>query len=249
MRSTIALPLFAALFLLLACGAGESRQQQVTVAVASNFASTIQELADLFEQETGISVVLSLSSTGKHYAQIVNGAPYDVFLAADAERPRLLEEEGNAVTGTRFTYAIGRLVLWSPDEGRVTGEESLRRGDFRFLSIANPRLAPYGSAAREVLESIGLWEELEPRLVQGENITQAWQFVATGNAELGFVPEATIIEGGGGGSQWIVPQELYTPIVQQAVLIRDTPEARAFLEYLASEPARTLIGESGYDLP
>lgn len=241
--------IFAVHLLLAACGGGEPRREEVTVAVASNFAPTIQKLADLFEQETGTPVVLSFGSTGKQYAQIVNGAPFDVFLAADSQRPRLLEEQGIAIGGTRFTYAVGRLVLWSPDEGRVAGEETLRRGDFRFLSIANPRLAPYGLAAQETLESMGLWEEVQPRLVQGENITQAWQFVATGNAEIGFVPEATLLESGAVGSHWIVPRELYTPIIQDAVLLRDTPAARAFIEFLAGENARTLIGESGYDLP
>lgn len=224
--------------------------EELRIAVASNFANTLAVLADRFESRTGFAVSLSPGSTGKHYAQIRNGAPFDAFFAADARRPRLLEEEGMTVTGTRFVYAVGKLVLWSPDPQRVdTTGEILHSRRFRFLAIANPRLAPYGRAAQEVLEGLGLWTSLSDRIVRGENIGQAFQYVASGNADLGFValsqlaghPELPE------GSAWQVPASLYTPIVQEAVLLRETASGRAFIEFIRSPEARQVILENGYD--
>lgn len=224
----------------------------IRVAVASNFRGAMELLAGAFEAKTDSSVVLSVGSTGKHYAQIRNGAPFDVFFAADSERPKRLEEEGLAVSGTRFTYAIGKLVLWCPTPGIVDLDRAiLDRGAFRYVAIANPSLAPYGAAAREVLEARGLWNELDGRIVRGENIGQAFQFVESGNAEIGFVAYAQVKgrDAPTPGSVWIVPQSLYTPIEQQAVLLRDSAAARDFLAYVRSDEALKMIRESGYDTP
>lgn len=222
------------------------------VAAASNVQVPLEQLAKLFEQQTGHQVVFSFGATGKHYAQIRRQAPFELFLAADAERPALLERGGQAVAGTRFTYAIGRLALWSPRQDRVDDQGAvLERGGFQYLAIANPRLAPYGAAAQHVLIERGLWKTLQPKLVLGESIGQAYQFVGSGNAELGFValsqvrrPSQPIT-----GSIWIVPQELHPAIEQQAVLIRDTPAARAFWQFLQTPLARAVLHSHGYDLP
>ncbi|MDF1566026.1 MAG: molybdate ABC transporter substrate-binding protein [Deltaproteobacteria bacterium] len=219
------------------------------IAVASNFAGPARELAARFEAKQGVRVLLAFGSTGKHAAQIEHGAPFALFLAADAERPRRLEASGRAVAGTRATYALGRLVLWSPEPGRVdaTGEV-LARGEFERLAIANPRLAPYGRAAREALEALGLWERLAPRTVRGENIAQAHQFVESGNAELGLVAASQVLRPGreAPGSSWEVPARLHGPIEQQAVLLEDTPAARAFLAFLLGEEAGEIIQRWGY---
>lgn len=225
---------------------------EVLVAVASNFADVAAALAVRFEAATGHAVVLSPGSTGRHFTQIKGGAPFAVFLAADAERPQRLEAEGLAVAGSRFTYAVGRLVLWSPRPGLVDADGAvLAAGSFAHLAIANPELAPYGQAAREALAALGLWDGLAPRLVRGENIAQAYQFVAGGAAELGFValsqvrrPDRTAA-----GSLWEVPEGLHAPIVQQAVLLRDEPAARAFLEFLRGDEARAVIAAYGYGAP
>ena len=236
----------------LLCAAATRAAQPTRVAVASNFADALAAIAGRFETTTGQRVTLSSGSTGKHYAQIRNGAPFDAFFAADAQRPRLLEEEGLALPGSRFTYALGRLVLWSPEPGYVDPEAAvLARGSFRHLAIANPRLAPYGKAAQEVLQALGLWEQLGPRLVRGENISQAYQFVASGNAALGFVACSQVQRPGQPlrGSMWEVPQALYTPIRQQAVLLKDDAVARSFMAFVRSEPALNIIRDYGYDLP
>lgn len=235
-----------ALALLLAAGVAEAAT--VTVAVAANFKAPAEELAEGFEAATGHTVRLSFGSTGKHYAQIRQGAPFGVFLAADAERPARLEAEGVAIAGSRFSYALGRLALWSSRPGRVRGPDSLRQ-PFDHLAIANPRTAPYGAAAEQVLRRLGLWEAVQPRLVRGENIGQAYQYVATGNAELGFVALSQLAAEPEAGSAWRVPAELHAAIEQQAVLLRDVEPARAFLAYLRSAPARELIGRYGYGLP
>jgi molybdate transport system substrate-binding protein len=222
------------------------------VAVASNFQPAMKELAVAFQNRSGHQLTASYGSTGKHYAQIVNGAPFDLFLAADAERPRRLELEGFAVAGSRFTYAVGKLVLWSPVEGLIQdGHKTLIDGQFRFLAIANPRIAPYGRAAKQVLRGLGLWEAMQPRMVRGENIAQAFAFVKSGNAELGFIAWSQLPPplAGGGGSVWMVPQELYQPIEQQGVLLKDGPVARAFLEFVRSEQAAALIMAHGYERP
>lgn len=225
---------------------------ELRVAVASNFRQAMEALAGEFESETGHRITVIAGSTGKHYAQIVNGAPFDAFLAADAERPLRLEREQRIVPGSRFTYAVGKLVLWSPQEGFVDPEGFvLTGGAFDHLAIANPPLAPYGAAARQVLESLGLWEQLGGKLVRGENIGQTFQFVVSGNADLGFVARAQLEAPGRafGGSAWEPPQSLYSPIEQQAVLLRGTAAGRDFLAWLQTDEARALIRAYGYDVP
>jgi len=223
---------------------------EIRIAVATNFTAAITDVVQRFEAETKHTVLVSSGSTGNHYAQIKNGAPFEAFFAADAERPRLLEKEGIAVEGSRFRYAVGRLVLWSPepdyvdDQGRV-----LEDGDFRRLSIANPDLAPYGAAARETLVARGLWERLTPRLATGQDIGQAYAFVQTRNAELGFIALAQIKQPGKPleGSYWIVPESLHRSIEQEAVLLRDVPAARMFLEFVRGAEAREIIRSYGYE--
>lgn len=232
--------------------AGNSSAEEITIAVASNFTQAIRQIADRFQDETGDRVRLSFGSTGKHYAQIVNGAPFDAFFAADVKRPQRLDQEGLIQPGSRFTYAIGRVVLWSPDETLVDDRgQVLREGRFSHLAIANPRLAPYGRAAREVLEGIGLWNTLQPRMVRGENIGQAFQFVSSGSVELGFVAYAQVKRPGEAvqGSLWQVPESAYAPIEQQAVLLSDNPVARRFLEYVRTPEIRELIHGYGYATP
>lgn len=231
-----------------------SRQAgEVLVAVAANFLNPLKEIGERFERDTGHRLVLVPGSSGKHYAQIKNGAPFDAFLSADPERPRLLEEEGLAVRGTRFTYAIGRLVLWSRDPTMVTGSgaEVLRTGSFKHLAIANPKTAPYGQAAVQVLTKLGLWESLQPRVVQGENISQAFQFVTSGNAELGLVALSLVLDprNNHAGSRWEVPAVFHDPLRQDAVLLtkgQGHPAARAFLKFLRSPQARAVIVRYGY---
>ena len=231
---------------------GQAMADEIRVAVASNFAGAIRAAVDLFEADSGHSVTLAFGSTGKHYAQIRNGAPFDAFFAADARRPELLEKEGLAIAGSRFTYAVGKLILWSPVAAYVDHQgEILKQGTFRHLAMANPELAPYGVAAREVLMERGLWEKLEKRLVRGENISQAFQFVASGNAELGFVAWSQVQRPGHRleGSFWDVPARLYTPIEQQAVLLKDTGAGRAFMSFMRSEKAIRIIHDHGYETP
>jgi len=224
----------------------------VRVAVASNFTAAAEEIVRAFEARTGHRVSLSPGSTGRHYAQIRLGAPFVVFLAADAERPRRLEEEGRALPGTRFTYAIGRLALWSRDPGRVDrAGRVLRSGHLRRLAIANPRLAPYGRAAREVMERLGVWERLQTHLVRGENVAQAFQYVASGNAEAGFVAWSQLraLPADRRGSTWRVPADLHGAIEQQAVLLREDPVGREFLDFLRGAEAASILADLGYDLP
>jgi molybdate transport system substrate-binding protein len=220
------------------------------VAVASNFLNPLQALAAQFERETGAAVRISAGSTGKLYAQILNGAPFDVFLAADSRRPRLLEEGGNAVPGSRFTYAEGRLVLWSRDANRITGPESLARDDYRHLAIANPKTAPYGEAARQVLERLQLWDRLRARLVFGENIGQTFQFVVSGNAELGLVALAQLHREPyrTSGSRFVIPPDWHAPIRQDAVVVAGPRErlAREFTAFLRSPEARQVLEAYGY---
>ena len=226
---------------------GQQTEIGLRVAVASNFSEAIKELADRFEAETGHKVVLIFGSTGKTYAQIVNGAPFDIFLAADIRRPELLENEG--IARDRFTYAIGKLALWSPKAGYVdTNGEVLEEMNYRHLAIANPDLAPYGVAAQEVLQARGIWDKIGERLVRGENINQTFQFVISGNAELGFVAYSQVKQWIA-GSWWEVPQALYSPIEQQAVLLRESEAARSFLDFIRSDEARETIRRYGYDTP
>lgn len=226
--------------------------ETLRVAVASNFKTTLEALVEDFEASSEHPVILASGSTGKHYAQILNGAPFDLFFAADVRRPRLLEQQKRSAPGSRFTYAIGKLVLWSPEAGYVDDQgRVLETGTFRRLAIANPRLAPYGLAAKQVLQQRGLYQKLQSRLVRGENIAQTFQFVATGNAQLGFVALSQL-EGSGlaqQGSLWTIPESLYDPIEQQAVMLNDTPAARALIAYIKSEPAGRIIRRFGYATP
>ena len=222
------------------------------VAVASNFRPAMEALVKDFEASSGHEVVLIFGATGKQFAQAENGAPFDAVFAADREHPEQLEADGLAIAGTRFTYAIGHLVLWSPKANYVDAEgEILQTGDFLHLSIANPELAPYGLAAQQVLESMGLWETLAPRIVRGENVAQALQFVDSGNAELGFVAYAQILdsERHATGSYWPVPESLHAPIEQQAVLLHENAAARALLNYARGEKGLETIRAFGYSTP
>jgi molybdate transport system substrate-binding protein len=223
------------------------------VAVASNFSGALEALSERFESASNHRLISVPGSSGKHYAQIRNGAPFDVLLSADTLRPELLESDGLAVPGSRFTYAIGVLVLWSPHRDLVDSRGAvLEQGGFRHLAIANPQLAPYGRAAREVLESRDLWDTLSGRLVRGENVSQAFQFVRTGNAELGFVGLSQLRSLGADsipGSYWRVSQGLYQPIEQQAVLLEDTSASRAFARFLQSDDAKEIIRNLGYSTP
>jgi molybdate transport system substrate-binding protein len=224
--------------------------EEIRVAVASNFAPVMEKLAPAFEQQSGHKVTVIGGASGQHYAQIMNGAPFDVFLSADDERPALLVNEGEAVGGSVFTYAIGRLVLWSGDPDVVDADGSvLRTGTFHHLALANPQLAPYGKAAREVLMQWGLLEALQGRLVMGENITQTLQFVHSGSAELGFIARSQWLAVGHQGSAWEVPAELHAPIVQQGVLVRDSMAGRALVQFLVGEHARPIIEAAGYETP
>ena len=231
---------------------GKAVTGEIHIAVASNFTTTMRVLAERFEEQTGHAVVLLPGSTGKHFAQIMNGAPFDAFFAADTQRPERLEAEGRIIPGSRFTYAIGKLVLWSPDPDLVDSYGAvLESGTFRRLAIANPRLAPYGRAAQQFLESRGILKSLQPKLVRGENISQAFQFVASGNAELGLVALSQLMQSGrhGEGSRWQVPDKLHTPIEQQAVLLSDSAAAVDFMRFAKSESARAIIRDSGYGIP
>lgn len=236
--------------LLLGAAAMNAAADEVQVAVAANFAGPMEKIAALFAADTGHKAVVSSGGTGRFYAQIKNGAPFEVFLSADDETPARLEQEGAAVAGTRFTYAIGKLALWSARPGFVDDKgEVLRKGTFQHLAVANPKVAPYGAAAFEALKNLGLLETIRPKLVQGENISQAHQFVASGNAELGFVALSQL-HGAAGGSLWIVPSGLYAPIRQDAVILargKGKPAAEALVAYLKSDKARAVIRAFGYD--
>jgi molybdate transport system substrate-binding protein len=212
----------------------------------------MQAIAAAFAKDTGHRAVLAFGSTGKFYAQIHNGAPFQVLLAADDDVPARLEKEGLAVAGTRFTYAIGHLVLWSKQPALVDpAGEVLRHGSFARLAVADPKLAPYGAAALQTLQQLGVLPSLQPRLVQGESIAQAYQFVATGNAPLGFVALSQVLREGKllEGSSWVVPANLHAPLRQDAVLLgggRDNAAAVALIAFLKSDPARALMRGYGY---
>ena len=222
----------------------------VNVAVAANFTDAANEIAVAFAEASDHEAVLSFGATGQFYTQITQGAPFEVFLAADDERPTLAIEEGYGVEGSVFTYAIGQLVLYSIEEGKVTGPETLEANDFQQIAIANPETAPYGKAAVETMEALGVYESLQPKIVQGQNIGQAYQFVETGNAEVGFVALGQVSQTEA-GSRWVVPQENYEPIRQDAVLLttgEDNPAAKAFLEFLQGDEAAAIIEKYGYAL-
>jgi molybdate transport system substrate-binding protein len=227
--------------------AGEAR-----IAVASNFTNAIEAIAKRFEQQRGDKLIFIFGGTGKIYAQIINGAPFDAFFAADIRRPALLEQQRIALPGSRFTYAEGQLVLFSPKPNYVDANGAvLKKRAYRYLAIANPKLAPYGEAAQQVLQKLGLWNSLRFQLVRGENIGQAYQFVKSGNAELGFVawsqikwPNQPI-----SGSYWKVPAPLYQPIKQQAVLLSNNSVAKAFLEFVQTDEAMAILQGFGYRIP
>lgn len=244
----------AALLVSLGLAAAPARADEVQVAVAANFVMPMRQIAAAFEQASGHHVALTPGSTGKLYAQIKHGAPFEVLLAADEATPDRLVAEGLAVEASRFTYATGRLVLWSAQAGLVDeGGAVLRRADLRHLALANPQLAPYGAAAIATLRRLGLLDAWQTRIVQGENIAQTHQFVASGNAELGFVALSQVVANGriASGSGWVVPQADYPPIRQDAVLLKPgqgRPAAQALLQYLHSDAARAVILSYGYSL-
>ena len=233
-----------------------SKAETTLVAVATNFTKPMTEIVDLFEKKTGHSAKLSFGSSGKFVAQIENGAPFEVFLAADDKTTAKVQQDGFAVEGSNFIYAIGKLVLWSATANLVDGEgEILSKGGFKHIALADPKLAPYGAAALEVLKTKGLADKLKPLFVQGENITQTQQFISTGNAELGFIALSQVIDPDKGkivnGSAWQVPENLYSPILQGAVLLKkgeDNPAAPALLEFLKSPEAKAVISKYGYGL-
>ncbi len=239
--------------LVLAIAAGSSAAGEAQVAVAANFSAPMKQIMALFEQDTGHQIRASYGATGKFYAQIKNGAPFEALLAADQERPERLEQEGVGVPGSRFTYATGRLVLWSAKPGLVEdGESLLKAGDFNKLSVANPKLAPYGEAAMQTLSALGVKDALEPKLVMGENIAQTYQFVDSGNAEVGFVALAQVMEDGriAKGSGWIVPGDRHAPIRQDALILqggKDNPVVAELFDYLQTEKVRALIRDFGYE--
>ena len=224
------------------------------VAVAANFTGPMQVIAPIFERDTGHKLILAFGATGKFYAQINNGAPFEVLLSADDGTPAKLVKEGNGVAGSAFTYAIGKLVLWSATPGLVDKQgEILKKGSFKHLAIANPKTAPYGTAAVQTMNKLGVADALKARFVQGENISQTLQFVSTGNAELGFVALSQVFKEGklNSGSAWIVPGELHEPIYQDAVILakgKDNPAAKAFIEFLKSPYGHAVVKSYGYAL-
>jgi molybdate transport system substrate-binding protein len=246
---------FGLLGALLATMAQVANAGEVSAAVAANFTEPVKQIAELFQKETGHTVKLSFGSSGKFTSQIKEGAPFGVFLAADEKTPKLLEQEGLAVGGSRFVYAQGKLVLWSAQPGFVDDKGAvLRKGNYNKISYADPKLAPYGLAAKETLEELGLWNAVQGKLVTGESITQTYQFAATGNAELGFIALSQITKDGKvtDGSWWVVPAHLYNPIKQSAVQLsaaKDPAAAKAFMAFLKSEKVVAIIRNFGYELP
>ena len=223
---------------------------QTNIAVAANFTDAAKEIAAVFHQKTGHEAVLSFGSSGQFYTQITQDAPFQIFLSADNERPKKLVDEGLGVAESRFTYAIGKLVLWSKTPDLVKGEETLKTASFAKLSICNPVAAPYGAAAVEAMKSLKVYDALQPKLVEGANITQAFQFVQTGNAEVGFIALSQLT-GNDTGSRWLVPQKLYTPILQDAVLLKkgaSNEAATAFITFLKGPEARAIIEKYGYEV-
>ena len=237
-----------------AVAACSAHADEVSVAVAANFTAPMQIIAAGFEKQTGHKVQASFGATGKFYAQIKNGAPFEVLLTADEETPARLIKENAAVAGSQFTYAIGKLVLWSAKPAIVDGAGAvLKNGGFNHLAIASPKLAPYGAAAVEVIKALGVVESIQPKIVTGESIAQTHQFISTGNALLGFVALSQVLKDGKiEGSAWIVPATLYTPIRQDAVILekgKGKPAAEALMQYLKSDKARAVIRSFGYALP
>jgi molybdate transport system substrate-binding protein len=239
---------------LAASSSGMALADEVQVAVAANFTAPIQAIAKDFEKDTGHKLLAAFGATGQFYTQIKNGAPFEVFLSADDTTPAKLESENETVKGSRFTYAVGTLALWSAKEGYVDDHgQVLKDGTFAHLSIANPKAAPYGLAATQTLDKLGLTGSTKARIVEGQSIAQAYQFVQTGNAELGFVALSQVFKDGKltGGSAWIVPANLHEPIKQDAVILskgKDNPAAKALMDYLKGPKAAAIIKSYGYQL-
>ena len=231
-----------------------AQAEVVQIAVAANFTAPARALAEIFARTTGHEAKLSFGATGAFYTQIKNGAPFDILLAADDERPIRLEKEGDTVPGSRFTYAIGQLVLWSAKPGFVDGGGAvLKGGKFNKIAIANPKLAPYGAAAVETMDKLGLAAALTPKLVTGESIGQTYNFIATGNAELGFVALAQVLDGGKmkSGSMWVVPAKYHAPIIQDAVILKRAaanPAAKAWMALMRSPNTQDFIRSYGYEV-
>jgi len=227
--------------------------EQALVAVAANFISPFREIAIEFETTTGHTLRVATGSSGNFYSQIKNGAPFDVFFSADMERPKLLENEGLGVKDSRFTYAIGRLVLWSPNTDLIKGEETLRTKPFRRLAMANPKTAPYGVAAIQTMKKLELWENVQPQIVMGESLGQTMGFIESGNAQLGFVALSQVLDPKikGQGSRWDVPAHLHEPITQDVIVLmkgKDNQAAKALIEFIGGPQARKIIERYGYEL-
>lgn len=238
----------AACLLLGGLPAASAHAGEANVAVAANFTAAARDIAAAFKAKTGDDVKLSFGSTGSLYTQITQAAPFDLFLSADEARPKKIASEGLGVPDSLFTYAVGKLVLWSRSPDEVKGEATLKAAGFDKLAICDPKAAPYGAAAVETMKALHAYEAVEPKLVVGANVSQAFQFVDSGNAELGFVALSQLA-GRSDGSRWEVPQDLYAPIRQDAVLLRhgaDNPAATAFIEFLKSPEARAIIEKYGY---
>lgn len=232
-----------------------AQAQEVRVAVAANFTAPMKDIAPVYEKATGDKLTVSFGSTGAFYAQIKNGAPFDVFLAADAKTPKKAVAEGYAVEGTEFTYAMGKLIVWSPDENLMKDEKSLLSDKIKKIAVANPKLAPYGEASYQTMEGLGILKKLEPKFVMGDNIGKTFQFVRTNNAQAGFVALSQVYKDGKlqGGSGWEVPTSLYQPIRQDAVLLnvgKDNEGAKRFLEFIKTNPEAARIRAAyGYGAP
>ena len=247
--------LFFSTFTNLAASA-ENRGDDILAAVATNFYNPFREIAEQFEQQTGHKVQIISGSTGKLYAQIVNGAPFDLFLSADSWRPKLLEQEGKAILETRFTFALGKITLWSHNPNVVSqnGKLTLQKNNFTHIALANPATAPYGRAARQTLKRIGLWKKIQPMVVQGENIGQVFQFVSSQNAELGFVALSQVLDPKNNiiGSRWDVPQNLYDLLEQDVIVLKNAEnnfKAMALWKFLGDKLAKQIIKKYGYGLP
>ncbi|MBD9401375.1 molybdate ABC transporter substrate-binding protein [Comamonas sp. CMM02] len=246
-------PSVRACVLIAALFTGAAHAETISVAVASNFTAPMQKIAAQFEKDTGHKAELSFGATGKFYAQISNGAPFGILLAADDKTPAKIAQEGKGDAASRFTYSIGKLVLWSKQDGYVDANgEVLKTGKFQHVAIANPKLAPYGLAAEQTLTKLNLLDAIKPKFVQGENIGQTYQFAATGNAELGFVALSQVMEDGKikSGSAWVVPAEMHEPIRQDAIVLnnaKDNVAAKALMDYLKGDKARAIITAYGYD--
>ena len=255
--SNARLKIFALIFLCQFIFVTQTLANEMRIAVASNFFSTMKEIISEFELENlesskAVKIVIIPGSSGKHYAQIINGAPFDLFFSADQIRPKMLEEKGIISGQSRFTYALGKLALWSPRNRFIDSDgQVLVDRDFRFLALANPNIAPYGEAAKETLVSMNLWQDLNKKIVRGENIAQTFQFIRTGNAELGFISYSQILDPNFNleGSFWLIPSSMYNPIEQQAVLLSDSSFGKDFITFMQTDKVLNIIKRNGYDLP